>query len=59
MKIKVRNKIYDGFKEPIMVILTKQDKENIKNMLPEATKYCMYPDSFSEEEIKKFMETNQ
>ena len=44
MKIKVGNKVYDGEKEPIMVILEDQDKENIKDMLPEARKYCMFPD---------------
>ena len=29
MKIKIGNKIYDGEKEPVMVILTDQDKKNI------------------------------
>lgn len=45
MKVKVGNKIYDGEQEPVMVILTKQDKENIANMLPEANRYCMFPDT--------------
>ncbi len=27
MKVKVENKIYDGEKEPVMVILTAKDKE--------------------------------
>jgi hypothetical protein len=43
MKVKVGNKIYDGEKEPIMVILADGDKENISNMHPDATKYCVYP----------------
>jgi hypothetical protein len=43
MKVKVGNKIYDGKQEPIMVILSNKDKENIENMHPDATKYCMYP----------------
>lgn len=30
MKVKVGNKIYDGEIEPVMVILTEQDKLNIK-----------------------------
>ncbi|KKN06844.1 hypothetical protein LCGC14_1073030, partial [marine sediment metagenome] len=29
MKIKVGNKVYDGEKEAVMVILEDQDKENI------------------------------
>ncbi len=56
MKVKVGNKIYDGNKEPVMVILEGQDKENIKNMLPEATKYCMFPDDIPKEEIEEWME---
>lgn len=43
MKVKVGNKIYDGENEPIMVILSQDDKYNITNMHPDATKYCSYP----------------
>ena len=43
MKVKVGNTIYDGEREPVMVILTDQDKKNIANMDLEATKYCVYP----------------
>jgi len=43
MKVKVGDRIYDGENEPIMVILSKGDRENIANMLPDATKYCSYP----------------
>ena len=43
MKVKVGDKIYDGEKEPVMVILNKGEKEQIANMAPEATKYCVYP----------------
>jgi len=43
MKVKVGNRIYDGENEPVMVILSKGDRENIANMLPNATKYCSYP----------------
>jgi len=45
MKVKVGDTVYDGEKEPVMVILTDQDKKNIANMLPECSKYCMYPDT--------------
>lgn len=58
MKVKVGNKIYNGEIEPVMVILTEQDKLNIKNMLPHCTKYCMFPDSFDLEYINKFMKEN-
>lgn len=43
MKVKIGNKIYDGDQEPVMVILSKGEKEQIANMHPEATKYCVYP----------------
>jgi hypothetical protein len=55
MQVKVGDKIYDGEKEPVMVILADQDKENIKNMRPDNTKYCMFPDTWTEKEIKKWM----
>lgn len=45
MKVKVGNKVYDPNVEPVMIILTEQDKINISNMAPEATKYCVYPDN--------------
>ena len=43
MKVKVRNKVYDGDKEPVMVILSKGEKQQIADMHPDATKYCVYP----------------
>ena len=43
MKVKVGNRIYDGENEPVMVILSKGDRKNIADMLPDATKYCSYP----------------
>lgn len=57
MKVKIGDIVYDGEKEPVMVILTDQDKKNIKNMFPECTKYCSYPEEgYSEEEITKWMD---
>jgi len=57
MKVKIKNKVYDGAKEPIMVILTSQDKINIANMLPTATKYAQFPDELkmTKEEMIKWM----
>jgi len=57
MKIKIKDTIYNASEEPIMVILTKKDKENIANMLPEATKYAGAPDTFGEQELKEWMKT--
>lgn len=43
MKVKIGDKIYDGEKEPVMVILSQDEREQIANMRPETTKYCIYP----------------
>ena len=55
MKVKVGNKIYDGKNKPVMVILSKGEKEQIANMHPEATKYCVYPqtDEFTKDDYRK------
>jgi hypothetical protein len=58
MKVKIGDKIFDGKDEPIMLILSDSDKKNIENMLPDAKKYCQFPDTIDLETIKKFMKTN-
>lgn len=62
MKVKIGNIIHDSNKEPIMIILSKGEREQIANMAPEATKYCSYPDTNkwiknNYEAIKKWMKT--
>lgn len=57
MKVKIKDKIYDSEEEPIMIILDKKDKENIKNMHEEATKLCSYPNNVDILYIEKFMKT--
>jgi len=53
MKILVRERVYDGKKEIVMIILTDEDKENIKKMDKDCNVYCEYPD---EEDINKVVE---
>jgi hypothetical protein len=55
MKVKIGDTVYDSEKQPIMVILSNDDKKNIENMLPEATKYCSFPDGVEIQIIKDFM----
>lgn len=58
MKVKIGNKIYDPEIEPIMIILSDQDKKNIADMLPECTKYFIYNENkVSEEFINEFIKT--
>lgn len=45
MRVKVGNVWYEAENEqPIMIELTQKDKENIRNMHPDATKYAIFPD---------------
>lgn len=43
MRVKVGDKVYDGNKEPVMVILTRGERKQIADMHPAAKKYCIYP----------------
>jgi len=56
MKVKIGNTIYDGSKEPIMLILSEEDKYNISHMRLQDTKYLSYPENMSEEKAKEFMQ---
>jgi hypothetical protein len=55
MKVKVGNHVYDANEEPIMLILTDEDKQLINEMSPEATKYCAFPDGYPREKVIKWM----
>ncbi len=59
MKVKIKDRIYDSEKEPVMIILSQQDKENICNMTHVAKKYCSYPDSIPAGEICEFMKIDE
>jgi len=56
MKVKIGDIIYDSSKEPILLILSNQDKVNIGNMEEWANKFCSYPDSVSEDFIERWVE---
>jgi hypothetical protein len=45
MKVKIGNKIYDSEDEPIMVILTDKEKDQISRMPKNAMKFCSYPNN--------------
>lgn len=59
MKVKVGDTVYSGNDQPIMVILTDKDKENIRNMEDTATKYCSFPSDMSVSDIMIWMETEE
>jgi len=59
MKVKVGDKIFDGDNEPLMVILSEDEKKQIANM-GTSKKYCAYPSAKhwvknDFENIKKWM----
>ena len=54
MKIKFREIIVDSKDEPVMVILTPEEKKLIGAM-EEQTKFCIYPAGSEPEEIRAFM----
>ena len=56
MKVKIGHTIFDSEIEPIMLIMSEQDKRNIKNMSLTCTKFCSFPDGMDIEIIKNFME---
>ena len=57
MKVKIGDKIYDGENEPVMVILTDEDKKNIAGMASAHDRYCVFPDGLmGEEELVNFMD---
>jgi len=56
MKVKIGDKVYDGNKEAIMLILNKGEREQIANMHSACTRYCMYPEKkYTVKQIKKWM----
>lgn len=57
MKVKIGDLLVDSKDEPVMVVLSEQDKKNIANMRPTCTKYFAGPDTMPEREIDEFMDT--
>jgi hypothetical protein len=56
MKVKIGDKIYDSREEPILLILSEEDKRNLERMDTEATKFLSFPDKMDLNEAKRFME---
>jgi len=55
MKVKIGNKTYNAEEEPILLILSQQDKSNIAHMDNSATHYCAFPSTIDPEFIKNWM----
>ena len=57
MRVKIDDTIHDSNDEPIMLILSMDEKKHISEM-GTAKKYCSYPDNMSAEQAAKFMNEN-
>lgn len=55
MKVKVRDKVYDSFNEPIMLILNDKDKAKIMEMDEATNQYCVHPDFMKKAEVMRFI----
>lgn len=58
MKVKVGDEVYSCEDQPIMVILTIEDKYNISHMAADATKYAVFGTSLglTKEQMMEWME---
>lgn len=56
MKVKIGDTVYDAEEEPIMLILSWEDKLNLQHMAEDVLRYVSAPSSWSTEQIKAFME---
>ena len=54
MKVKVGGRIFDSEKEPILIILTSEEKELIQNM-GDQTRFCSFPKSINSQDIVEYM----
>jgi hypothetical protein len=45
MKIKIGDNIYESNREPIMVIMSKEERKQIAEMPENYDRYCQYPDT--------------
>jgi len=55
MQVKIGDAVYNSEEQPIMVVLSDEEKELIANMSGENHRFCSYPEKYSPEEIRLFM----
>ena len=56
MKVKIKNTIYDSENEPIMLVLSAQDRLHILAMKPSSTQFCTYPANMSYDRLEAFID---
>lgn len=59
MRVKIGETIYDSEQIPIMLILSKAEKDHIKNMYIYDYKYCSYPNDSVISDIVTFIKVEE
>jgi hypothetical protein len=61
MKVKIKDKLYDSDKEPILVIVSPYERLLIQAMAPApvATYFCRYPKGMADDRVNMFMGFNE
>lgn len=59
MRVKIGDKIIDSTYEPIIIVLSREEKDLISNMDEQDYHFCSFPESFDLEELLKFMKEEQ
>jgi len=52
MKIKAAGFLFDSDREPLMIVLTPQDKERIKAMGDDQNEYIIFPKHMTREQVQ-------
>lgn len=55
MRVKIQNTWFDSNEQPVMVELSMRDKQLIRDMAPDATQYCCYPQGVDPAKIERWM----
>ena len=59
MKVKIGDKFYDAEEQPVMIIMTPDDKFSLAYKASEATMYAVFPDNWgTQQEQEKWMMDN-
>ena len=56
MKVLVGGKLYDAREEPIVIILSHEDRENIANMHEDKSKFIVFPEDMSSDMLDDILE---
>ena len=57
MKVFIGDQVFDSSEEPVLVILTDQEKEVLSRMKWNEHKYCSFPSNMSELEMRAWMQS--